>query len=39
MSPFINQQKSWEDEDTFMISKELQRGIIEDLGFFKPSKI
>ena len=40
LSPFINQQKSWDGpENEFEISPELIRGIVEELGFIKPSKI
>ena len=40
MSPFINQQKSWDGpENEFAIPPELIRGIVEELGFIKPSKI
>ena len=39
-SPFINQQKSWDGPDNdFAIPPELIRGIVEELGFIKPSKI
>ena len=40
MSPFINHQKSWDGpECDFAIPPELIRGIVEELGFIKPSKI
>ena len=40
MSPFINQKKAWDDEDEMTaISPEMQKGIVEELGFLKPSKI
>lgn len=38
-SPFINQQRSWDDEDVFAIPSEIRKGIIEELGFLKPSNI
>ena len=38
ISPFINQSKSWDDED-LSILPDLKKGIIEGLGFLKPSKI
>ena len=38
-SPFINHQKSWDDEDFIKIPEEMQKGIIDNLGFQKPSKI
>ena len=38
-SPFISQQKDWENEDHFAIPKDLLKGIIEGLEFKKPSKI
>lgn len=38
-SPFINQQKAWDDENDFQISPELIRGITEELGFIKPSRV
>ena len=38
-SPFINQQRSWEDEDHFTIQPDLIKGITEELGFLKPSNI
>lgn len=39
-SPFINQKKAWdEDTDFIQISPELIKGIVEELGFIKPSKI
>ena len=38
-SPFINQRKSWDDENDFQIPAELIRGITEELGFIKPSNI
>jgi len=38
-SQFINQRKSWEDENDFTIPAELVRGIVEELGFVKPSNI
>ena len=37
-SPFINESKSWDDA-TLNISDDLKKGIIEELGFLKPSKI
>ena len=39
LSPFINQKRSWEDEGDFEIPPELIRGIVDELGFIKPSKI
>lgn len=38
-SPFINQQKDWENEDYFQIPKDLLKGITDALEFKKPSKI
>ena len=38
-STFLNQKKSWDDEDDFPISPDLKRGLIEELGFAKPSHI
>ena len=38
-SPFINMQKSWEDEDQFPIPKDILKGIVEELGFIRPSNI
>ena len=38
-SPFINQKKAWDDENDFSISPEIVRGIVEELGFIKPSNI
>jgi len=38
-SPFINQQRSWDDEEHFTIPADLQKGIVEELGFNKPSNI
>lgn len=37
-SPFINQSKTWDDEE-LGISAELKKNIIEELGFLKPSRI
>lgn len=37
-SPFINQQKSWDDDELFTIPKEIQDGLVE-YGFLKPSNI
>jgi ATP-dependent RNA helicase DDX19/DBP5 len=38
-SPFINQQRSWDDDEHFTIPADLQKGIVEELGFNKPSNI
>lgn len=38
-SHFINQRKSWDDENDFQINADLVRGITQELGFIKPSKI
>eukprot|EP00347_Sterkiella_histriomuscorum_P014676 403359974 len=38
-SPFISQQKDWENEEHFVIPKDILKGIIEGLEFKKPSKI
>ena len=38
-SPFINQTRSWDDEEHFKIPAEIQKGIVEELGFLKPSNI
>ena len=39
-SPFINHKKSWDEADEFAtISAEMQKGIVEELGFLKPSRI
>jgi len=35
---FVSQVKSWDDED-FHLDEDLQKGIIEGLGFTKPSRI
>jgi superfamily II DNA/RNA helicase len=32
-------QKSWEDEDQFPIPKDILKGIVEELGFIRPSNI
>lgn len=37
-SPFINQSKSWDDEE-LAIPEQLKKNIIEELGFQKPSRI
>ena len=37
-SPFINQSKSWDDEE-LAIPADLKKNIIEELGFLKPSRI
>lgn len=39
MSPFINQTRSWDDDEHFRIPDELKKGITNELGFLKPSKI
>ena len=40
MSPFINHMKSWDDEDDMTaIAPEIVKGIVEELGFLKPSNI
>ena len=40
MSPFVNHKKSWDDEDDMTaIAPEMVKGIVEELGFLKPSKI
>lgn len=38
MSPFINQSSSWDDAD-LGIPSDLKKGIVEELGFLKPSRI
>jgi superfamily II DNA/RNA helicase len=38
-SPFLNKQRSWQDEDHFSIPAELMKGITEELGFLIPSYI
>ena len=38
-SPFINQQRDWDDVQHVVIPQELQKGITEELGFIKPSNI
>lgn len=38
-SPFIAQQKAWDDDNIFQIPPEIIRGITEELGFIKPSNI
>lgn len=38
-SPFINHQKSWEDEDFLSIPLDLQKGITQGMNFMKPSNI
>jgi len=38
-SPFIDQKRSWEDEELFSIPSDIRKGIIDGLGFKKPSKI
>ena len=37
-SPFINQNRSW-DDDEFFLSEELKKGLIEELNYQKPSHI
>ena len=39
VSPFINHQKAWDDEEHFKIPDDLQKGITQSLGFIKPSNI
>ena len=39
VSPFINHQKAWDDEEHFKIPEDLQKGITQSLGFIKPSNI
>jgi hypothetical protein len=38
VSPFINQKKSWEDEE-YSLPDDLKSNIIDVLGFKKPSTI
>lgn len=38
MSPFINQSSSWDDKE-LGIPDDLKKGIVEELGFLKPSRI
>jgi len=38
-SPFVNLHKSWDNEDHFKIPHDIQKGIVEVLGFSKPSNI
>lgn len=38
-SPFISQQRSWEDDSELQIPKNIQKGIVNELGFIKPSLI
>lgn len=38
-SPFINHQKSWDNEDHFKIPEDIQNNIVDNLGFIKPSGI
>jgi superfamily II DNA/RNA helicase len=37
-SPFINQSKSWDDEE-LAIPADIKKNIIDELGFQKPSRI
>ena len=36
-SPFLNQLKSWENEDDFSIPEDIIENIKNELGFIKPS--
>lgn len=38
-SPFLNQKKSWDDDEDFQITPELKKGIIDELCFSRPSHI
>jgi hypothetical protein len=38
VSPFISQSKSW-DQEQFGIPEDIQKNIVEKLGFVKPSGI
>lgn len=38
-SPFLNKQRSWQDEDHFAIPPEILKGITEELQFLIPSYI
>ena len=38
-SPFVNLHKSWDNEEYFKIPVEIYRGIVDGLGFNKPSNI
>jgi hypothetical protein len=38
VSPFINQKKSWED-DEYKLPEDIKTNIIDVLGFTKPSTI
>jgi|DEB0MinimDraft_12_1074336.scaffolds.fasta_scaffold73907_1 superfamily II DNA/RNA helicase len=38
-SPFINHQKSWDDENHFKIPDDIRKNIEDGLGFSKPSNI
>ena len=37
VSPFLNQLKSWENEDDFSIPGDILENIKNELGFIKPS--
>ena len=37
VSPFLNQLKSWENEDDFSIPDDILENIKNELGFIKPS--
>jgi len=38
ISPFIKQDKSWDDEE-FKIPENIKKGILEELNWSRPSKI
>jgi hypothetical protein len=38
-NPFLNMQKSWDDDEFVAIPELMQKGIVEELKFMNPSKI
>ena len=38
-SPFINHQKSWDDNEHYVIPADIRKNIEDNLGFLKPSNI
>ena len=38
-NPFINHQRSWDEEEHFKIPADVQKGIVEECEFQRPSNI
>lgn len=39
VSPFLSQQKNWDDPDTYVKDEKIRNNLIDEAGFEKPSKI